>query len=959
MPGRRSPRRTMVNHCPGSDTRNFPRTWRSQEITKTKIHSGEQNLLTASSSSNRCGPVDEHESLLAWARTKTGSAAGNCVMPDIGHFAQVARHPDGDRVVVSDWNGVRAEREENLAGHFNGRAVIAEFSEAARAHYGASMKGLDYVGDLERTGKSLRACDVRRILSMNQAPSVRGSEVAIPESKPLHVLLVGGGPRSSLQVCAEIDLLMRPDIQSQIRKIMALGGTYDIRTTIVEKQGSESIGRGVAWNKDQEGTANNTGADYPGCAKRVRRLYVNEKEALLASVADSHVGRAFYLSAYPKEGGLRLANAAPEPRTDRSATLRKHFGEEEHRHFQSRLHAAQEDELLRQIYKVQVLPHTEVIDVDTSCPLGSKLAVKGPAGAAEKSIDADVVRLNTGTQLASPLNGAQQDIVEHSYIGPMSGDRLAAFLAEKGLLDDRGRLKPGTKVLTGGTSLSLYDQLLALERVMKLTEIDAKSPLGYRITEDAKEKYRDAILITSRTEGKWISPKHSQGAAWNQELAPVGSAREQHAMFLHNQGEELFKAWQDICVATVAAATGRTTATVKNEGMTTSGVLALQKEENDKHLRASSRDEDKTLYGARRQAYLSSMVGLGLERDFRGAAADLSEKAPLTYAGRAGMLISRAQTSAITDPNSSASRRNRPLMDVYATRMQDIQGSPTTIQALAQELIDAGIASYTVGSYDGIRVDKSGKRLVFIDGKGERTEHDFFLVSPVFNREANPVERSLAGKVDPIDARIPSAGRMGANRMLLRPDGAPLSVESYGLGASGVRPDEKSVLGLYAHDIAHKASGAQVATGLACRRLAEQHLAAAGRLDPVGDVEAIYQALLAGMETDYNVEVEKFRGAFDEGMQKAAFLRVAARMATGPAEYRELYQAADDPQRRAELGGEAYRQEVQQIPAFNPPSCREYFGRFVDFTDRIHQQVYEKAFEEARQSMSGILINAA
>ena len=868
---------------------------------------------------------------------------------DLNQFVQVARHPDENRVVVLDAKKVRARSERDLGPHFDGRAVTAEFKESAKAGFGMSIAEIERLDHLQQTGKPLRVRDVSRTLAERQVSRSTPSGPADRKAKPLQVVLVGGGARSSLQVCAEIDLLMRPDIQQHIKEITALGGSYDIRTTIVEKQGRDSIGAGVAWNKGQEGTANNTGADYPACAPRVKRLYLGKREELLASVEDSPPGRAFLQSAFSDGRESTGTGPDPEPRTDRAATLRKHFGIEEHEHFEARLQAARRDELLQEIYKVEVVADTEAVGVDTSSPLRPNVSVKG---AVNGSIDADLVRLNTGTTLGSPLTEAQSEVMKHSYIGPMNRDDFTAFLRQRNLLDENGKLRPGTRVLTGGSGLSLYDQLLVLDRLMGLTEPDNTSPLGYRVSEAAKDQHQGAILITSRTDGKWIAPRHAETPAWTQDLEPVANAREQHALFLHNQGEEVFKSWEDICIASVAATTGRTPAQVRHDGMTTKEVLDLQTEETGKHLDGPADGRDKTLYSALRQAHLSSFLGLGLERDLKQAAKALGEAAPLTYSGRAGLLMLRGQVNAVTNPDSPVSRNNKPIIDVVNFRLQNLSSSPVQIHALAHELIEAKIADYTPGSYESIAVDESGKRLSFVDARGKPSTHDIFVVSPVFKRAANPAEMSLAGQVEPIDAGTPSAGRLGPNRMLLREDGVPLNVESYGLGAAGVRRSDGSTVGIYAFDLVHKASGKQVAGGLAYRRMAEQHLAAAGRLDPVGDVEAMYKQAYAGKEEAYRAEVEKFRGDYDEVMQKAAFLRCAERSVARPEEYRARYEAAGDPERRRELGGEAYQRELQRIPEFNPTGSDAYFRRFVDFPESVHQQVYEQAVREARESLT-------
>ena len=744
---------------------------------------------------------------------------------------------------------------------------------------------------------------------------------------------------------------------------MDLGGTYDVRTTIVEKQGRDSIGMGVGWNRHQEGTVN-TGAERWGYDNRMRHHLAKHRDDLEAGMKSNPVALAMLEKAFEDTGTTHLSkeevlagktesSAMPNaPRVDRAATLRYQLGREEHDHFNAKVKEAAADDIVGKIYHLEVLADTEVTGIDVAKPLRPAVQLSAQHGTPQP-VHADVVRLNTGTTVASPLKANQADVAAHSYVGPMSKEKLGAFLESKGLLDENGKLKPGTKVLTGGSSLSVYDQLLALDKFMGLMESDPASPYGYRITDEAKDSHKDSILITSATPGKWVPPRHTETPRWTQDLRPIAGAREQHALFLHNDGEEVYKAWDDIQVATVAAATGRTPKQVRVEGTTTEEVLAVQMKETEKHLKASGGESEKTLYGAKRQAALSTLLGYGMEPDLAAASAEMNEAAPLTFKGRAEYLIHRAQLRAITNPESPVSKNNRALISVGNQRMQEVLASPVLTHALAPQLMEAGIARYTPGSYGNINADGEARSLSFVDQKGEKTEHDFFLVSPTFQRSANPAERSLEGQVDPIDVTAPSVARVGQNRMLSRFDGAPLNVEDYGLSGRGVWGSEASLVGVYGPDVSNRESAVQVAPGLAYRRMAQQHLAAAGRLDPVGDVEAMYTDLYPDEEA-YRNEVEAFKGNFDSAMEKAAYLRtVESRTNENPQLHLEFYEKARTPEGRREIGRVAYEEERAQIEAFSPTGRDQYFSRFLDAPDHIHEQVYLRALSEAKLSLVG------
>ena len=907
-----------------------------------------------------------------------------------GPFAQVARHPEADRVIVRDGRRIRAvPKKERPAGHDAGR-LIGDFIEALQSRFGNCPLGLHYLKYIEKNGSSLTVGEVSDILSANQNPVGRPSAAKVAEPRSFRAILVGGGPRTSTQISAEIDRLLKPDIMRDIKEIQGLGGVYSLVTTIVEKRRENTIGMGEAWNEDQQGTVN-TGAERgQEFDERLRTDYI-ERNSLYSSAAQ-HFPPA--LAAFRKaeleadEAGITKSElqstvtSAPakeearpaqrpeateqpdsaEPnrkerrvQVDRAFGLRYLLGQEEHKHFNARLDKANATDWLKKIYKVQIFPDTTVVAVDASPPLKASLTLTDKQGNTS-SIEADMVRMNTGTTLASPLTAAQEDVGRnYSYIGPMSREKLKAVLKKRQLLGPDDRLKPGTSVLTGGSGLSLYDQLVVLDSLMGLTRMHPSSPTKWVIDEEAKQKYKGAILITSNTDGKWISPRHSHTPAWTQKLTPISNATEQHALFLHNQGEEIYKAWQDICIASIAAATGMTPKQARLEGMNTEELLSLQLAETRKHDQAAPEHRSRTLFGARREAFLGTVVGTGLERDFEQAAATLAIAAPLTYVS--GYIMHRAQVNAITDPDAPISQNNRALIDVHNGRFQDITASPAIVHRLAKDLMDAGIARYTPGSYSAIEVAPNGSSppLIFRDFAGNESRHDVFVVSPIFNLKANPAELSLTGQVAPLHADTPHIARVGPNRMFRGTDDTPLSVESFSNASKGTRASRESFIGVYAYDVNNRDSAVQVSSGLAHRRLAEMHLSAAGWLDPYGDVQKMYQDLYPNEEA-YRAEVETFRGDFASATYKAALMRQAERLAgDDPNEFRRLYEiyaeAARDPNKLRDLGNQALAGESAEMPEFTPASREKYFGRFVDAPDHIHERVYRRAFQEAKSTL--------
>lgn len=221
----------------------------------------------------------------------------------------------------------------------------------------------------------------------------------------------------------------------------------------------------------------NTGAEQ-GYQSRLSSLYRDRREGIEAALADKPVAAAMFAKAYSD-------SPDGKPLTHRGATTRALLGEEENEHLEQMASLAETNPLLKKIYRLDLRTETKATGIDLSRPQTPSVSIKDRDGN-ERVIEADTVRLNTGTTTASPLKASQADVAEHAYIGPMYADGLRQTLEGKGLLDDAGKLKAGTSVLTGGSGLSLYDQLQSLDSFMDLTVQDPSSPVGYRITEAAR-----------------------------------------------------------------------------------------------------------------------------------------------------------------------------------------------------------------------------------------------------------------------------------------------------------------------------------------------------------------------------------------------------------------------------------------------------------------------------------------
>jgi hypothetical protein len=806
------------------------------------------------------------------------------------------------------------------------------------------------------------------------------------------VVSVGGGPRGETQALAEIDLLR--ERHADFERIRQLGGQYDIHTIIVERRGEEAIGWGNAWGPEHGLGTVNTGVEFgsamPGSLlnypERYRAFIEQHREKVTTRARAHPVHEVLLARALDGTYGPRGV-----PSIDRATLARSELGAEAHASFeQARAKAALEFPF----YKLEIRAHTSAEAIDITDPAKPVL---GLADADTKeSLDdlvADAVRLNTGTTMYNPI--CDPRVRAHSFVGAMDPQALKRFLDDKGLIDDAGLLRPGTRLALGGTSLSAYDELLALSAVMPLFSSDPKSLTGYKIDEEAKHMYRGALTFVSTTAGQWVAPRHAHGPAWQQITEPLGNVREQHAMFLHEQGQEVFKAWGVLTDASIALAHGTVPKEARQEGLSTQRVLAEQhsgtvqaatcllaaKELDSDAKQQAIADSTQTLYGARRQAHRSTVFGMGMARDPDAAVADMSAMAPNTFAGREGYIMERAQLKAITEPGSEVAGDNASLIERYAAMMRDITASPIDVHDTVPQLFEAGIANYMCAPYRNFSAEGGERALTLTGRDGLRGSFDAFIVSPIFRQGAEPVLASLAGQVRPAHPQTPAHPEVGLNRQIVAANGEPVHVEDYSLNGRGAMvPGTRNLLNAFADDVSSRESAVQTARGLALRRMAHEHLAAAGVQNPARIIETLYRQLLP-KDAEHDREAAGFAADFERGMVKAESLRAAETAAGDDGVAFALLAAATRTgssvrshaalidQRVALAEGdrqtllqslqasETLADSVAALPRFKPASNADYQRRFVDAPMRLHEQVYSIALDLAKSHLRNAAAN--
>lgn len=822
--------------------------------------------------------------------------------------------------------------------------------------------------------------------SRNSMTSYPGTKVTESD----HVLLVGGGPRSVIQVNSEVIFMFL--YRQHFEQLIKLGASYNIITSIVEKR--PSLGVGAAYSAGQTGMMNSGIEDDISFPISLPFESENlESLKLLLSYKhryDIYIGQG--MDAYYEE--LRRKNlpgavmfkrsVGPNSTTkdgqlehERAYLMRGTVGEEEYETFEIIRSLAK---MLLPFYRLRILP-SSVVDRISVQKNGKPVAVVQSIGKSRvESIPADQMRLNTGTMTRSPVSG--MGVAHLTFCQAMNVEHFKKYCSDRQMLDKSGFLVPGTKILSGGMGLSGLDQMSVLDGVMNLFEEDESLLLGYRVTDEAKRKYQGAITLISRTSGKVCYPRHTFTPEWKQGTPLTATTKHLHALFLHDHGQELFGIWKDIMAASVARAMNLTPDEANGIFSSTEDLLRFQFEETERFLESRKKagreekrgnmpgkerfleESTKTFYGAWRQAALCLIFGFAIEEDLGKATEEMESYAPITWKGRQGWLFHRGQITSLTDPKFASRQSNMGYFKTWEGFMQHVTSSPVEIHSMFHLLIDSGIAKYIQAPYSEVHCSPNGDQLALKNGN-----YDAFIVSPVFERQEDRVVQSLAGQVQPYRADHPTFGKVGKFRRYQDSTGNSVAVEDNGLGGKGFNINtadgKRSRAGCFAVDLNNRASGVSVGSSFTLRRMALSHLKAAGVKMAEKTLDDIYNNSKP-QEEAYSAEVQKFQVHFEEAFEIWAYLQAIKVVAGRDAElFQILYDAGLSRGSRKEqirrMHGSAqaelkqaavlYEAEVRQIPTFKPPSRNEYFDRFVDTTDDEDKFMYTEAFKLAKKNL--------
>lgn len=551
--------------------------------------------------------------------------------------------------------------------------------------------------------------------------------------------------------------------------------------------------------------------------------------------------------------------------------------------------------------RVKIIHETVVLSIDVSNP-ETPLVFAGPShqSGIYMKYKADLLSLVTGTYSTTP--NIDLGVAQLTYCKPMNITHLSKFFSKKGLMNN-DTLIPGARLLVGGTGLSLFDELTVIGKLCNFFEEDPSSPVGYSVTASSKQQYKNAITVVSSTRGKFVVPRHTfkhvpdhaGSPEWQQESPAIGDTEELHAFWLHQYGQCVSREWKVFMDCAVARATGRVPDSIypENSNLSTKELAKVQYQETLIHMkhraeagRAGNNDAlrmslikkaSRTLYGARGQAASCTVNGYGFTFNTENTVQEMSKKAPLTWAGRQGWIMIRAQSKAISDPAYPGLKENQALHDNWMAYVRSIIASPPEIHSMFSLLVDAGIASHRVAKYEDIKVSSNSRSIIL-----ENDNFDAFVVSPVIKRNANPITSSLTRFGKSVDPHAPSYPCVQKCRQVVNYQDKTTTVRDFGLGASGKRVflsgKPPYMVGAFSPGVEDRSSCEEYSVSYALLFGVEAHLRAAGVFQPDFELRKLVVEVQPSA-IDFEKEVKRFAPYFRSAMEKHAYLKLITKVA--------------------------------------------------------------------------------
>ncbi|CAG8951625.1 hypothetical protein HYFRA_00005425 [Hymenoscyphus fraxineus] len=323
----------------------------------------------------------------------------------------------------------------------------------------------------------------------------------ISETTHTRIAIIGFGARGRLTLCSTIATEL-----AELWQRKRLSRKPRIHEYFEEQ--AENEGPGVAFQLDSKAPLN-TGMlgpmplDTTGLTPRQRkivehltdvagnysRILMADREKTLVKMQSENVASSIVFARASRDGTLD---------TEIACGPRDIVGQVLNDMTREALHLAKE---YLPWLEIRVRFDTRVTDIHLSNPQKPVLTIKGSTGL-DEDLQYDMIFKTTGTTSLSPVTGT---VAVNAFTGIPGPKAIFEYLEKRNLMDS-GLIKPGTKILIGGSSLSAFDPVGILLTRTGIVSLDSKG--GWTINKERSSQYQGLITFFSRTDGDAIRPRH-------------------------------------------------------------------------------------------------------------------------------------------------------------------------------------------------------------------------------------------------------------------------------------------------------------------------------------------------------------------------------------------------------------------------------------------------------------------
>ncbi|KAF9275033.1 hypothetical protein BGZ68_000168 [Mortierella alpina] len=759
--------------------------------------------------------------------------------------------------------------------------------------------------------------------------------------------LSGFGPRHALYLIHQAIIIL------VYRKILdSCGIKLLLKYTVYEKQEQGTAGFGHAWYERCDAAANTIvtkAPTIPGFSKASHLGQIADLSTAVSNELNKETNQHIKdLEARNPAAAILFKKALNDntANMDVPCTTRGQWGRIQQESIRNAVKYIQDN--VKEI-EIDIKYSHKVIGVNFKDPRKPILHVRNFLKAKDTEHPYDFVSFAHGTPLVSPVNDqatarAFTDIPNHEF--------LKKYLQSRGVLDDRNKLLPETKIACTGLSLSFYDYASLLLPFLPCFKL-ADNAEGFEIDKSLIPGYEGLLTVISRSSRGPAPPRIALNHKWRGDDKLFFSTKDMHMLRLQRNENWLPIAYKFL-EAHIARSVNKVPKQV-NYHKDVGAYMASYREDNIKSLSGVKTNIETDLL---RAGYVAFSLGNGLSKAPSDDEKKLVEMAPHTRAGRAGFPMFCSGSVEISSLKNYNTDANTEFFRRWEDGLLFHAASPVVIQNVMASLFTFGIAKHMKGSFDDIHASTVDDKLLF---EGHR--FDALLAAKKIDQSPDHALVVTKDQVKEIITGVPDYGKGG---YFQTKGGKPIHAFDGGLGGWGmtVRPDGKPrVVGAQWKGITNSHyTASEWATSRAYHTLA---LALAPialeekSKSPLEDVSEIYNAILPDAK-EFAQEVEKFRPQWEDLQERILFLDLAATLAKddtalykditnyiSTAKEREtrlasLLQSAMDANDNGKIAAfKDYHQKHQKVKAYDPPSREEFERRFADYTVTQHISILE------------------